>query len=99
MDIVSLLIQALGGAIGGNIIGQLSRALSTGTLGNTVLGAIGGAIGAYVLPKLGIPAQAIDLAGSVDWQQILTQLGFGAGSGAVVSGLIAAIRNATSRSA
>ena len=31
MEIVSLLIQAIGGAIGGNVVGQLSRALSTGS--------------------------------------------------------------------
>lgn len=97
MDILSLLIQVIGGAIGGNIVGQLSKTLSTGTLGNTVLGAIGGAIGAYVLPQLGIPAEAINLAGSIDWAQLLSQLAGGAGSGAVVSGVIAALRNTTSR--
>lgn len=97
MEIISLLIQAVGGAIGGNIVGQLSRALSTGTLGNTVLGAIGGLIGAYVLPQLGIPAQAIELGGSIDWAQILSQLAGGAGSGAIVSAIVAAVRNATAR--
>ncbi len=97
MDIVSLIVQIVGGAIGGNVVGQLSRTLSTGTLGNTLLGAIGGALGTFILPKLGIPAEAINLAGSVDWAQVLTQLLGGAGSGAIVSGVIAAIRNATSR--
>lgn len=49
MDITSLIIQLLSGAVGGNIGGVLNKAKSLGPLMNTVLGAIGGVGGGQLL--------------------------------------------------
>lgn len=42
MDVTSLIIQALSGAVGGNLGGILAKAKSLGPVMNTVLGALGG---------------------------------------------------------
>ena len=42
MDIVSLVVQLVSGAIGGNLAGSLLKNLSLGALGNSLAGAIGG---------------------------------------------------------
>jgi uncharacterized membrane protein YeaQ/YmgE (transglycosylase-associated protein family) len=49
MDLMSLLIQLVSGAVGGNVAGLLNKARSLGPLVNTVLGAIGGVGGGQLL--------------------------------------------------
>ncbi len=49
MDLASLLIQAISGAIGGNAAGKISKDMSLGPLGNSVAGALGGGIGGQLL--------------------------------------------------
>lgn len=49
MDLTSLLIQAVSGAVGGNLGGLLNKAKSLGPLLNSVLGAVGGVGGGQVL--------------------------------------------------
>lgn len=49
MDVTSLLIQLVCGAVGGNVAGLLNRARSLGPVINTVLGAVGGVAGGQVL--------------------------------------------------
>ncbi len=49
MDLTSLLIQLVSGAVGGNLGGLLNKAKSLGPLLNTVLGAVGGLGGGQVL--------------------------------------------------
>ncbi len=49
MDITSLLIQAVSGAVGGNVGGLLNKAKSLGPALNTILGAVGGVGGGQLL--------------------------------------------------
>ena len=42
MDITSLIIQLVSGAVGGNIGGAIFKNLSLGTTGNSIAGIIGG---------------------------------------------------------
>jgi len=44
MDLTSLVIQFITGAIGGNVAGMAVKDKSLGTLGNSIAGVIGGAI-------------------------------------------------------
>ena len=54
MDVTTLLIELVSGAVGGNVAGLLNKAKSLGPLLNTVLGAIGGVgAGQLVAPHLG----------------------------------------------
>lgn len=49
MDLTSLLVQLLSGAVGGNVAGMLNKAKSLGPMLNTVLGAVGGLGGGQLL--------------------------------------------------
>lgn len=49
MDLTTLLIQAISGAVGGNVGGWLNKAKSLGPLVNTILGAVGGVGGGQLL--------------------------------------------------
>ncbi|MDE2383302.1 MAG: hypothetical protein KGO53_01680 [Alphaproteobacteria bacterium] len=62
MDITSLLIQLVAGAVGGNVGGTAMKDQSLGPIGNTIAGAVGGLGGGTVLGSL-IPALASAAAG------------------------------------
>lgn len=49
MDLTTLLIQLVSGAVGGNIGGALNKAKSLGPLLTTILGAVGGVGGGQLL--------------------------------------------------
>ena len=42
MDIVTLLVQLVSGAVGGNVAGNVMKKLSLGTVGNSIVGILGG---------------------------------------------------------
>ncbi|HWK38263.1 MAG TPA: hypothetical protein VNR88_05045 [Hyphomicrobium sp.] len=52
MDISSLVIQLISGAIGGNAAATYTKDTGLGTLGNTIAGALGGGLGGQVLHAL-----------------------------------------------
>ena len=52
MDIATLLIQLISGAVGGNVAGGLLKNLSLGTLGNSIAGIVGGGIGGQILEQV-----------------------------------------------
>jgi uncharacterized membrane protein YeaQ/YmgE (transglycosylase-associated protein family) len=54
MDIVSLIISLLSGAVGGNVAGAALKDQSLGTLGNSLAGIIGGGAGSVILQALGV---------------------------------------------
>lgn len=49
MDLTTLLIQVISGAVGGNVGGLLNKAKNLGPLLNTILGAVGGVGGGQLL--------------------------------------------------
>jgi hypothetical protein len=52
MDIVSLIIQLISGAVGGNVAGALLKNFSLGTTGNSIAGILGGGIGGTILSAM-----------------------------------------------
>ena len=58
MDIISLIIQLVAGAIGGNAAGAAMKDKSLGTLGNSIAGVVGGIGAGQILDRLlaGAPA-------------------------------------------
>jgi len=95
MDITTLIIQLVGGALGGNGAGAALKNLSLGTAGNSVVGIIGGLVGGYLLPMLGMGGG--EAAGSMDIASILTNLVGGGVGGGVLVAIVGAIKKAMAK--
>ena len=93
MDIVTLLIQLVSGALGGNVAGSLLKNLSLGTIGNSRAGVVGGGLGGQILGSLlNLPA-ATGAAGGLDPMAILGQLASGGVGGGVLMAIVGAVRS------
>ena len=100
MDIISLLIQLIVGAIGGNAAGKAMPDKSLGTLGNTIAGAIGGFGGGWLLDMmLGGGAMATDAAAAsgMDIGAIIQDVAGGGIGGAVLTIVVALIKGAMNK--
>ena len=90
MDVITLLIQLVSGALGGNIAGGLLKNLSLGTLGNTIAGIVGGGLGGQILGTLlNLPTVG---GGPLDLPAILTQIASGGVGGGVLMAIIGMLR-------
>jgi uncharacterized membrane protein YeaQ/YmgE (transglycosylase-associated protein family) len=49
MDITSLIIEAVSGAVGGNVAGAAMKEKSLGAVGNSIAGIVGGGLGGTIL--------------------------------------------------
>ena len=49
MDITSLIIEAISGAVGGNVAGAAMKEKSLGGIGNSIAGIVGGGLGGTIL--------------------------------------------------
>jgi uncharacterized membrane protein YeaQ/YmgE (transglycosylase-associated protein family) len=90
MDITSLLIEAVSGAVGGNVAGAAIKENSLGAVGNSIAGIVGGGLGGTILQAvMGTAATG----GSLDMQSILTNVGGGGVGGAILMVIIGIIKN------
>ncbi len=90
MDIVTLGVQLLSGAVGGNIGGAIFQKLSLGTLGNSIVGILGGGLGGYLLQTvLGVGGAA----GGLDLQSIISQVASGGVGGTALMVVIGIIKS------
>src|SRR5271170_7696819 len=74
MDIMSLLIQLVTGAIGGNIAGGLLKQFNLGPIGNTIAGLVGGVGGGQLLGMLAPGVAAAAGGGGMDIGSIIGQI-------------------------
>jgi uncharacterized membrane protein YeaQ/YmgE (transglycosylase-associated protein family) len=96
MDIVSLIIQLISGAVGGNVAGALLKKLSLGTTGNSIVGILGGGLGGQLLNMLGVGGGAA--AGGLDIGSIVSNVAGGGVGGAVLMAIIGIIRGLMGKS-
>jgi hypothetical protein len=90
MDITTLIIQLLSGAVGGNVVGSLVKKISMGVLGNSLAGILGGGLGGQILGGLrGMPTGG----SSLDIGSILGQVASGGVGGGVVMVIIGMLKN------
>ena len=75
MDITSLLVEAISGAVGGNVAGAAMKEKSLGTVGNSIAGIVGGGIGGTILQT--VLGSAAAGGGGMDMQSILANVGGG----------------------
>lgn len=97
MDIVTLIIQLISGALGGNIAGALFKNISLGSLGNSIAGIVGGSLGGQILGSLLNLPMATDGAAGLDYMAILTQIVSGGAGGGVLMAVIGLLRSMMAR--
>jgi uncharacterized membrane protein YeaQ/YmgE (transglycosylase-associated protein family) len=84
MNITSLIIQMIAGAIGGNVAGAAIRTWSLGVLGNSLAGIVGGGVGGQIL------ASVLGARGIGDPSSILANVA-GGGVGGVILMMLAGL--------
>jgi uncharacterized membrane protein YeaQ/YmgE (transglycosylase-associated protein family) len=94
MDIISLIISLLTGAVGGNLAGALLKQFSLGTLGNSLCGILGGGLGGSLLQMLGLAAAP---SGGFDISSILGSVASGGVGGGLVMFIVGLIKNALAK--
>jgi uncharacterized membrane protein YeaQ/YmgE (transglycosylase-associated protein family) len=94
MDLVSLLISVISGAVGGNIAGAAMPDKSLGTLGNSIAGLVGGGLGGALLRALGVLAQS---GGSLDVGSIIGNVASGGVGGAILLVIVSLIKEAMAK--
>jgi uncharacterized membrane protein YeaQ/YmgE (transglycosylase-associated protein family) len=90
MNIVSLIIQLISGAVGGNVAGAAMKENSLGTVGNSIAGIVGGGLGGTILQMVMGTAAA---GGGLDLQSILANVGGGGVGGAILMAIVGIIKN------
>jgi uncharacterized membrane protein YeaQ/YmgE (transglycosylase-associated protein family) len=102
VDITSLIIQLIIGAIGGNAAGAVMKNYSLGTLGNTIAGVIGGGVGGQILTKIlaGAPAAAdAAAAGGLNMGALVESVLGGGIGGAILMVIAGLIKNSMAKTA
>jgi hypothetical protein len=99
---INLIISVLSGIAGGNAAGAAMPDKTLGTLGNSIGGLFGGGIGGFIMKALGLFAAATAAqhtgtaapASAFDLSTLIASIGGGGVSGALLTGIIAFIKNA-----
>jgi uncharacterized membrane protein YeaQ/YmgE (transglycosylase-associated protein family) len=91
MNIVSLIIEAISGAVGGNVAGAAMKDNSLGTMGNSIAGIVGGGLGGTILQMVMGTAAAGGV--SLDLTTILSNVAGGGVGGAILMAIVGIIKN------
>jgi uncharacterized membrane protein YeaQ/YmgE (transglycosylase-associated protein family) len=91
MNIISLLISLVSGAVGGNVAGAAMKDKSLGVTGNSLSGILGGGIGGAILQMLGLGGGQ---GGSLDIGSILQSIASGGVGGGILLAIISAFKGA-----
>jgi len=94
MDVASLLVQLVSGAVGGNVAGAAMKKLSLGTAGNSIVGILGGGLGGQILGMLGMGGGG---DAGMDVRSIVSSVAGGGVGGAVLLAIIGAIKSAMAK--
>lgn len=94
MDILSIIISLVSGAIGGNVAGAMLKDHDLGTVGNSIAGILGGGLGGAVLQAIGISSGS----GGVDVGSLIGQFVGGGIGGGILMVIVGMIRGAMAKS-
>ncbi len=95
MNIMSLIIEAVSGAVGGNIAGAAMKENSLGTAGNSIAGILGGGLGGALLQS--VMGGAATGAGSLDLSTILSDVAGGGAGGAILMAVIGLVKSSMAK--
>ena len=96
MNITSLIIELISGAVGGNVAGAAMKENSLGTVGNSIAGIVGGGLGGTLLHS--VLGGAAAGGGSMDMTTILSNVAGGGVGGAILMAIIGIIKNKMAKS-
>src|SRR5262249_40042346 len=96
MNIISLIISLVSGAVGGNVAGAAMKDKSLGVPGNSLAGILGGGIGGAILQLLGIGGGQ---AASLDLTAILENIASGGVGGGILLAIISVLKTAMAKKA
>jgi uncharacterized membrane protein YeaQ/YmgE (transglycosylase-associated protein family) len=91
MNIISLIIEVISGAVGGNVAGAAMKENSLGTVGNSIAGIVGGGLGGTLLQM--VMGSAATGGGSLDMTTILSNIAGGGVGGAILMAVVGIIKN------
>ena len=91
MDMPSLIIEAVSGAVGGNVAGAALKEKSLGLIGNSLAGVVGGGLGGTILQA--VMGGAATGGGGMDLQSILINVGGGGVGGAILMAVVGIIKD------
>ena len=104
MDVTTIIIDIIAGAIGGNIAAVAIKQYTLGTAGNSIAGLIGGVIGGWIILKLfgGAMPAATEAAGAavssgMSAGQIIAQIIGALIGGAILQLIAGAIKQQTAK--
>ena len=95
MDITSLIIQLVSGAVGGNAAGAALKEKSLGLIGNSLAGVVGGGVGGTILHA--VMGAAATGGGGMDMSSIIGNVAGGGVGGAILMAAIGIIKNAMAK--
>ena len=93
MNIVSLIVQLISGAVGDNVAGAAMKQNSLGPIGNSIAGIVGGGLGGTILQAVMGAASG----GSMDLGTIVSNIAGGGIGGAMLMAVIGLIKNAMAK--
>jgi uncharacterized membrane protein YeaQ/YmgE (transglycosylase-associated protein family) len=96
MNIISLIIEAISGAVGGNVAGAAMKENSLGAVGNSIAGIVGGGLGGTLLQM--VMGSAATGGGSMDLTSILSNVAGGGVGGAILMAVVGIIKNKMAKS-
>lgn len=107
MDIVSILISLLSGALGGNATAKVSPDHDLGPLGNTLAGLVGGTAAGYILQALnlftaataagGATAAGAEAVHGINIAELLANIASSGVGGALLTFIAGMIKNASNK--
>jgi hypothetical protein len=95
MDITSLIVQAISGAVGGNVAGAAMKEKSLGPVGNSIAGILGGGVGGTLLQT--VMGTAATGGGSMNPETIVSNVAGGGVGGAILMIVVGLIKNAMAK--
>src|SRR5262249_11099961 len=82
MNIISLIIEIISGAVGGNVAGAAMKENSLGNLGNSIAGIVGGGLGGKLFPR--ITGNVESGGGSLGLKSSTGKFAWGGGGGGIL---------------
>jgi hypothetical protein len=96
MNIISLIIEVISGAVGGNVAGAALKEYFLGTVGISIAGIVGGGLGGTLLQM--VMGSAATGGGAMDLTTILSNVAAGGVGGAILMAIIGIIKNKMAKS-